>query len=277
MSVQALQRVAVRMLYDAEFLDRVYGDVDEATGDCDLTARERQWLRTPDRRAWSVDPLRRTRSLTALVEEFATSIAVFARAHPDASSLLDRFFSSTRFHVGMQAGESLAALFAGWFAGRIDASGSDLLTLEATLARLRREREAGCCGSVTPAPLGAGSTLGFSPGVAVLECGRGTLSRFTGILAVLRAGDLWQRSIEHDLALPVATTEPGTEGIIVDGRHSDPRLEPVSPDLARVLRWLDPAIPFEDFVDRARSEGATREDCRSIVEDLSGDGLVRVI
>ena len=69
MSHVALQHVIVRMLYDPPFVDRVYDDPKAATHDCDLTDDERTWLVAADRRAWGIDPLRRTRSLAGLIEE----------------------------------------------------------------------------------------------------------------------------------------------------------------------------------------------------------------
>ena len=69
------------------------------------------------------------------------SVALFVRTDPGATARLDSFFGSSRFHRGMQAGESLAQTFADWFLDR--PVPRDLLKLEAALARVRRAREAG--------------------------------------------------------------------------------------------------------------------------------------
>ena len=266
MSARALQRVAVRMLYDQAFLQRVYDDVEAATEDCDITDEERAWLRTPDRRAWQVDPLRRSRSLAALVEEFAVSVALFVRSGPAGTARLDSFFSSSRFHRGMQKGESLAQIFAQWFHDQ--SVPRDLLELEAALARVRRMREAGVRQEVD-APL----SLAAAVEVLVLEAG--TVSTFGSVLGTLRQGSVAERALDLDVDLPTIGSVPGDhEGVLVDGRSPDPKLEILSGELAQVLKILGHGVTWEAFVVEASRHGAEEEDCRSIVASFSADGLV---
>ena len=61
MSYHQLQRVVVRMLYDPAFVAQIFADATTALRDEDLTDQERRWLVEVDRRAYAVDPLRRTR------------------------------------------------------------------------------------------------------------------------------------------------------------------------------------------------------------------------
>jgi len=277
MSTQSLQRVAVRMLYDQVFLDRVYEDAEAATRDCDLTQREQDWLRAPDHRAWRVDPLRRSRSLAALIGEFAVSVAMFARVRPDAATRMDSFFSSREFHVGMQRGASLAAIFAGWFEARIDDRTRDLLRLEASLARVRREFEAGLSSPSTGA-LDTAATICLSPAVEVLDLTKDTVTRFSSVLGELRRGEVAQRAL--DAGVPLPTLPPPSverEGVLVDGRHEDPRLETLSVELARVLTAASEPIDFPEFTRRAVVHGADHEDCLAILSSFSEDGIVRVI
>lgn len=274
MSARALQRVAVRMLYDARFLDEVYADVDRATADCELAEDERSWLVRPDRRAWRTDPLRRTRSLGALVEEFAVSVALFARACPDAPSRLDAFFSSRDFHRGMQRGESLAALFAGWFERQVAAPPAGCVRLEAAIARCRREAEASGSGpwpAPDPDPSGV---LVLAPGVAVLELADGTVHGWAQVLAELRRGPVADRAIDPRVGVPALETGPGAEGVVVDARGADPRLELVSAELAGVLVGASGPVDFAGFCRHGAARGAGVADCRSIVESFAADGLL---
>jgi hypothetical protein len=277
MSTQSLQRVAVRMLYDQDFLDRVYDDAGAATRDCDLTPIERDWLRAPDLRAWRVDPLRRTRSLTALIEEFAVSVALFVRARSNAATRLDSFFSSREFHAGMQRGASLAAVFVEWFGPRVDDQARDLLRLEASLAAMRREFEAG----LSSPPFGSldtAATILLSPAVEILELSQGTVTGFSTVLGELRRGEVTETAMDASVPLSAgASSSTEREGVLVDGRQADPRLEILSADLGRVLVAAVEPIDFPDFARRAAVHGADEEDCRSILSSFAADGIVQVV
>ncbi len=85
MSHVAVQRVIVRMLYDAAFAERVYDDPGSALAGVDLTDAETAWLTASDPRAWRVDPLRRARTLKALLDEFSVSGAETGRRSSIAS------------------------------------------------------------------------------------------------------------------------------------------------------------------------------------------------
>ena len=268
MSAQALQRVAVRMLYDKPFLDSVYENAIAATADCDLTDEEREWLRAPDQRAWRVDPLRRSRSLAALVEEFAVSVAVFVRSAPGATARLDSFFSSEHFHRGMQEGASLARLFADWFAGQLPAPQHELLRLEASLARVRRERDAGRMSSVE-----SGAVV-LANAVEVLDLTEGTAAAFSAVLGALRQGSIAERALDRNLDVPIFSPGAGREGVLVDGRSDDPRLELLSVELAQVLAIVSKPTKMRDFVVEAARHGAEEDDCRSILASFAADGLV---
>ncbi|TNF28290.1 MAG: hypothetical protein EP329_18100, partial [Deltaproteobacteria bacterium] len=106
----ALQRVVVRMLFDQAFADRVYADPAGAVAGLELSEAERGWLVAPDRRAYRVDPMRRHRSLRALIEEHPVSVAALA-AGGVAVRGHDAFFSGERFHGAIQGRRSLAVAF----------------------------------------------------------------------------------------------------------------------------------------------------------------------
>ena len=275
MSARALQRVAVRMLYDEPFLDRVYDDVDAATANCDLSPHERTWLTTPDRRAWTVDPLRRSRSLAALVEEFAVSVALLVRTTRDATALLDSFFSSDTFHEGMQRGDSLAQIFADWFVDRTIYR--DVVQLEAALARVRRVYESGSASGTAGAEVSPDSTVFLARGVEVLEVVAGTAEGFGAALAALRTRPVAEAALDRNFDFPMPQPGTGSAGLLVDGRGPDPRLESLSLELARVLRLANDPTTVVDFTTRAAEHGADAEDCLGLLNSFAEDGTIQVV
>ena len=75
MSALAMQRVVVRMLFDADFARRVYEDPSKSLATEDLSDEERAFLVAPDRRAYGTDEHRASRALSALFEEFPVTSA----------------------------------------------------------------------------------------------------------------------------------------------------------------------------------------------------------
>ena len=100
------------MLYDPAFVAQIFADP-PALRDEDLTDQERRWLVEVDRRAYAVDPLRRARTLTALIEEFPVSVQHLVQ-QTGQPALLDAFFSSPHFHTCIQQRGSLAASFSAY-------------------------------------------------------------------------------------------------------------------------------------------------------------------
>ncbi len=143
MSYHALQKLAVRMLFDEAFVAAIHANADEALAGADLTEAERGQLLTVDRRAWRHDALRRRRTLRTLAEEFKISTTVIL-AETRSLASLEQFFSSSFFHQSIQNRGSLARAFSEfllegyqrkqWSAPQIP----DLVRLEAAIAGCRR-------------------------------------------------------------------------------------------------------------------------------------------
>lgn len=275
MSARSLQRVAVRMLYDQPFLDRVYADVHAATADCELGDDERSWLVAPDRRAWRVDPLRRTRSLAALVEEFAVSVALLVRTTRDATTLLDSFFSSATFHTGMQRGDSLAQIFADWFVDKTIYR--DVVVLEAALARVRRVYESSSAAGISTGEVTPEATVVLASGVEILELAGGTMEGFSAALAALRTREVAEAALDRNFDFPIPQAGSSRVGVLVDGRGPDPRLESLSVELARVLLCAAEPTAVVDFTVRAAEHGADADDCLGLLASFAEDGTIQVI
>ena len=78
MSHIPLQRVIVRMLYDAAFRSKVYAGPSTALADVDVSPDEASWLTALDPRAYATDPHVRGRSLHGLLSEYSVSGGYFA-------------------------------------------------------------------------------------------------------------------------------------------------------------------------------------------------------
>jgi len=147
----ALQRVAVRMLFDPGFVAEVYGDPLSAAKGLGIPDGLLHQLVGNDRRLWGADPLRRSRALKALMEEFKISSTLFLALTGKVSEL-DRFFSSARFHDCVQRRGYMALAFADFLEAAPcgqegdEGHGSAVLALERGMAlsrRRRREAQAG--------------------------------------------------------------------------------------------------------------------------------------
>lgn len=139
----ALQRVAVRMLFDPAFVDRVYADPLAATRGLGIPEVRARQLVENDRRLWGADPLRRNRALKALMEEYRVSSTLVLALTGKLASL-DGFFGSAPFHDAVQRRGYMAIAFASYLEHVLvdyaDSGGHAraVLTLEAGMARARR-------------------------------------------------------------------------------------------------------------------------------------------
>lgn len=216
MSHLALQRVAVRMLYDPTFQKSVYADTASALAGLDLTAEERAWIAKPDPRAWRTDSNRRTRSLVAMIEEYPASVA----ASEDGVGSLDAFFSSKAFHTCVQEGGSLADAFGWWLEKRGGVAG-EIAKLERAGAWLRRVPAPG----VAP----AGSVV-RSAWIAMVGVREGTLLAMRGtkpsaskaeenVLVVRNAaGEISMEVLPDALAALLAATPCSRADLLALGR-----------------------------------------------------------
>lgn len=139
MGHQALQRVSMRMLFDAEFVAQVYAAPEQALAGVAITPQERGWLLAVDPRAWTVDHERGHRTLRALFDEFKGSTTL-ALNHTRSLASLRAFFQSDHFHQAVQQRGSLARGYAA-FLGTLCPNPlvGQVARLEWMQARCRRE------------------------------------------------------------------------------------------------------------------------------------------
>jgi hypothetical protein len=174
MSHHTLQKLLVRMLFDEDFVSEVYTDSERALTGLELTEAERGQLLAIDRRVWRHDPLRKRRTLRALVEEFKVSTTIIL-AETRSLASLERFFSSQFFHRAVHDRGSLGLAFSeflldscrngAWKAPQIP----DIVRLEAAIAGCRRTlaREGSSAVSELPATISDKSRVKLAPGYDV--------------------------------------------------------------------------------------------------------------
>jgi hypothetical protein len=271
LSHQALQRILVRLLYDPAFASAVFADPDAALQTAALTDPERAWLRDADPRAFRLDPMRRTRTLRAVLDEYPASLAlVLASEGPD----LDAFFSSPEFHAAIQTRQALAPAFGGWLAALAPALNptSAVARLEAALSALRRP--------TPPAAASQKERLALAPRFALTTLPEGSSALYAHIHAHLAAlgpnpvDALYQTP--PDLGRVPPLSPAATESLLLE-RLADGSFEISEfPDaLAEILAAAPAQRATLEAV--ARAHGAEPPEDAEVLDDLITDGLLEAV
>ena len=222
MSARALQRIVVRMLFDATYAERVVATPADALAGEDLTEEERSWLASSDPRAWRADSGRPSRALTVLAQEYPTSLAL-CMATGGAPGQPIGFFSSLEFHLCVRGRGSMSIAFGDYLiALSLKGALSDrrlthLVRLEQAIARLRRAAPA-----VAPATGGSGSLLQRSPDKALHEAAGGTADLHDEIYADLpgSGAELAAAVLSPGRAAPCTQVDPvQNEPLILELAH----------------------------------------------------------
>ncbi len=255
---QALQRVAVRMLFDPGLVARVYA---EPTSLDAVGPRQRAWLLATPRAAWGTDPFRRSRALRALVEELRLTIW---SAGPVRLPQLDAFFSSAAFHACVQSRGSLALAFGAWCAGLFaDGVPGAVLALERALAALRRGR---------PRPEGE---LALAPGCALATVPTGGLAAYEQLSAAAAGVDVLAALLAPDGArAPRLALGTGVETVLLEKRAEGFSLELLSPALAALLGRAAEGASRAALCAVAREHGAEPGEDAEVLAGMCADGLL---
>jgi hypothetical protein len=273
MSHHHLQRVVVRMLYDPAFVAQIFADSATALSHEDLTEQERRWLVEVDRRAFAVDLLRRTRTLTALIEEFPVSVHHLVQQTGHAA-LLDTFFSSAHFHTCIQQRGSLAAAFSEYMLAAAPHRGSPglalapLVQLETAMAHLRRQPSRRDTTSLPTCHL-----LRLAPTVVLMPAPMGTLAYYQATLDALRsdADGLVAAALKPSTLPDTQKTEDHEWLLIV--WHQDHTAIELLPEALGPLLAATPA-PRSVLVATICTLGADVHEANEILDNLVADGVL---
>ncbi|MCA9541538.1 MAG: hypothetical protein KC620_21720 [Myxococcales bacterium] len=270
MTALALQRVVVRMLYDPALVDAVYADVAKALVDVPLTAAEQSWLVAPDRRRWAADPLRRTRGLQALLEEFPVASAL--AAGPGKAGTLDAFFSTPTFHDCIQQRGSLAMAFAAFLAAH-GTTVTLMARIEQAIARVRR---APARPAIPPTPTPA-SLWGRAPWADGFFAPEGALAAWQAADATLRghAGGPVAALLDPVIAIAAPELDPAdhSESLLVE-RAESVGLSIAGEGLIEVLVALARPQPWAAAAAALRAAGADPGEESELAAELLADGLL---
>jgi hypothetical protein len=147
--LHALQATMVRLTVDADFGRTLYADepgvrtVDVAGGPYVLTDEDLTWFRAVDPRAWTTDVYRSTRLVQAIVEEYAVSTAILG------VPVVRGFLQTTAFAALLGHRGSMAEGFGVWAASQCDGAAREVVRLETTIVRARRDHRPEGPGFVT--------------------------------------------------------------------------------------------------------------------------------
>jgi hypothetical protein len=264
-SHRGLQRAIVRLLHDPALVERLAQTGADALGPSDLDEDERSWLESADPRAFTTDPYRQGRVLTALVDELPTATAL---AYGRLSRDLTTFFDSRLFHQAIDTDGRLGDAFGAYLAS----VGPDIAPLaELELALMEARRAAS-----EPRPTGE---LTVAPGVRWLTLAAGTLEAYDQLLGTIRA----TRRAGADAVLhagaslgPRPSPPPGaTETLLLEPDGQGGQRVGELPDGLRSILVAVGDEPTKAAARRAAlGAGADLDEVQSIIASMVEDGLL---
>ena len=239
----------------------------------DLAAHERAWLTRPDPRAWRTDPYRRSRTLTALIEETPITVAVALRRGAAAADL-DLFFSSRWFHDAIESRRALAPCFGEYLRSLGERLGQPLISdqarLETAVARVRRRpRDTGM--------VRADVTLTLAPNKALATVAAGTLAWWQVASSGLAADGLVEAVL--DVTRPLPAHRPPADGAIEHllaevGPAGAPVLSELPEALGVLLSHAEAGSTRSALARVAAGFGADAAEAAEILDDLVAEGLL---
>ena len=273
-----LQRVVVRMLFDAGFRDRVYADAEAALHNVPLTAAERQWVITPPPQAYGADPYRQSRALSGLLEEYPVAGALAVRC-PQGVARLQRFFASDAFHDCVQQRGSMAAAFGSYLQSAAFAEApivARMALVEVGGVQVRRAP------SRPPAPSSPGAEdtrLCVAPWVALLAVPPTALARYSQVLQRLwhHGPVLLNAILDTTYRLPAGPRGQSAASawilVVRDAAGDGFALEEASSELGALLAAGQSASTSGELCALAIRLGADVQEAVDIIEGLVADQL----
>ncbi len=249
-----VQQALVCMLFDPDYEARLRSDLPVE----ELSAQERELLRSLDPRSLRTDPMRRPRAVQAILEEYPVSAALVGIPAVDA------YFASPEFRAAVFGRGSMALAFADYLGDRARGVGA----IEAAMAKVRRPKP------IPPPTPGATEAIACSPRVAPLITPRGSLAWYQEARARLGSDPLealaklprpWRRRPPRGGA-EFHLIEGAEDGSIAIGGASEP--------LARLLLAASEPTPKSALIDAARRLGADASEAEELLDDLLGEALL---
>ena len=236
-----------RMLFDPAYVERVHAGPVEGLGEA-----ERALLCRVDRRAWSTDRYRRSRSVQALIEEYPVTAAVLGVKGVDA------FFSTGSFGRVLTQRGSLALDFGRWAEARAGA----VARLERAIAAARRAERPDGPGLVT------------RPGVEPLLLPEGVLSFYAAERQSLGADPVAALAGGRPLARTPEVGEGDDALLIERDAQGQVQVGGGSPALVRLLAFTTVPRTRDATLAHARRLGCESGEDAEVVDGMIEDGLL---
>ena len=267
MSHRALQRIVVRMLYDSAFADTATSKAEGWFRMEQLTPTELRWLRASESRAWTLDPMRRTRTLAALLDEYPVSLAL-ALQRGSSMRTLDDFFNTERFHHAVMTRGVLALAFGAYLKERI--VGLEPVEIEHAIAQIRRR------GPSEGAHQARADRVSLSASVCVVGVPLGTFDHYAEWVSAQRhlRGNL-EPLLTRSWRAPVwGRTGPEEEWVLIEVQAGEPVASSIPEGLAALLRLASRPCSMGDLIAQMRCEGLSGSEAEEIIDELVDDGLL---
>ena len=264
MSHIPLQRVIVRMLYDAAFRSNVYAGPSTALADVGVSPDEANWLTALDPRAYATDPHVRGRSLHGLLSEYSVSGALALRGGVD----LDSFFSSQAFHRCIQEGHSLALTFGDWLIAATEDLGDKgaLARIEAAMAALRR--------GVGESPA---AEITLAPHLRLVRVVAGALDHFQAATTGMQAQNADPSTLALDTRYwvpPIQLAGEEDEFVLLEDSQSSIGAEILSAGLADIVSAAAQGTARSVLLDRLNKHDVSGAEAEGVLDGLVADGLL---
>ena len=260
------------MLIDPSFSRAIFTSPSDALAGLELTDDETGWLLNSDPRAWRLDPMRRTRMLQSLLEEFPVSAALTLQ-HDGHAEHLDAFFSSPQLHQAVQTRGLLSRAF-GRYMATLEVRGlAPIRAIEASIVECRRGDEA---------PALPSGWIGLASAHDILRLPSGSLERYVSYSGTLaresaeRGSPVLETMLSDGFTLVDAFAPPSAthEYILVEPSPDGPRLGEVSEALGALLEAAKPGVARSTLLNVACTLGAEPDEAEELLQELSAEGLL---
>lgn len=279
MTAVTMQRVVVRMMFDAAFRDRVYADAETALQGLELTPDECRWLTAPDSRAYGTDTYRCSRALTGLLEEYPVTGALVLRT-PHGLERLHGFFAADVFHHCIQERGSMAEAFGVYLRAETFAQQPDIARMAAVEGGIARVRRAGDFPPLSLGELTPDTRLRLAPWVELLSLPPTTLPRYSTLFDCLGqyGASRLEAVLDTTYALPAGqpVQDDATEFVMVVGVSgaAGPSLEPASDELGALLNAAQADTTCRELCAVAVRLGAEPHEALELIQDFLDERLL---
>jgi len=251
----------LRLSVDPSFGQALYGgepsarNIDLSGGPYVLTEADLALFRDVDARAWTTDVYRRTRLVQALIEEYALTTAIVG------VPVVHRFFGTSAFAHVLGHHGSMAEGFGDWVHTCCAGADREVVRLEATICRARRDHR----------PDGAG--LVTTPGKEGITVQTGTLAAWQQGLATL--GGQPVQAAANGLRWTAPPLERGREHWLIERNPTGGLgVHPLSAGVVGLMNYCRSPRSRTEVTRQARKLKIGKKAVSSVLRQMQDDGLL---